>query len=44
MFQSDFLCAACDKHWEDHDTFFETEQERKSKKLPYGKCFTKLNI
>lgn len=36
MFASDFLCAACDKHWEQHDTFFETESERRSKKLPCG--------
>jgi hypothetical protein len=36
-FNSDFLCAACDQHWEKHETFFETEKERKEKKLPYGK-------
>jgi hypothetical protein len=35
-FTSDFLCAACDKHWEEHETFFETEKERKEKKLPFG--------
>ena len=39
MFQSDFLCAACDKHWEEHDTFFETEKERKTKKLPFGSLY-----
>ena len=43
MFQSDFLCAACDKHWEEHDTFFETEKERRSKKLPYGMSVWKNN-
>lgn len=43
MFQSDFLCAACDKHWEEHDTFFETEQERRSKKLPYGQEYIPFN-
>ena len=37
MFQSDFLCAACDQHWEKHETFLETEKERKQKKLPFGK-------
>ena len=26
-FNSDFLCAACDQHWERHETFFETEKE-----------------
>lgn len=36
MFNSDFLCAACNKHWEEHETFFETESERRAKKLPYG--------
>ena len=36
-FNSDFLCAACDQHWEKHETFFETEKERREKKLPYGK-------
>ena len=35
-FNSDFLCAACDQHWERHETFFETEKERKEKKLPFG--------
>ena len=35
-FNSDFLCAACDKHWENHETFLETEKERKEKKLPFG--------
>ena len=35
-FNSDFLCAACDQHWERHKTFFETERERREKKLPFG--------
>jgi hypothetical protein len=35
-FISDFLCASCDKHWEDHETFFETEKERIQLNLPYG--------
>uniref|UniRef100_A0A183SZI0 FAM221B n=1 Tax=Schistocephalus solidus TaxID=70667 RepID=A0A183SZI0_SCHSO len=28
-FNSASVCAACDMHWQDHDTVFETEQERK---------------
>ncbi len=28
-FTSASVCAACDKHWADHDTVFETEKERK---------------
>ena len=35
-FISNFLCAACDRHWEDHETFFETEQMRVEKGLPVG--------
>lgn len=38
-FQSDFLCAACDQHWEKHETFFETEKERREKGLPYGDAY-----
>ena len=37
-FNSSFVCAACDKHWEDHETFFETEQDRAAKGLPVGRC------
>uniref|UniRef100_A0AAZ3NPP6 Uncharacterized protein n=1 Tax=Oncorhynchus tshawytscha TaxID=74940 RepID=A0AAZ3NPP6_ONCTS len=29
IFQSSFLCASCDQHWEKHETFFETEQSRR---------------
>ncbi|XP_069778877.1 protein FAM221B-like isoform X2 [Narcine bancroftii] len=36
-FDSNFLCAACDKHWEQHQTFFETEKHRQEAGLPYGK-------
>ncbi|XP_064609061.1 protein FAM221B-like [Liolophura sinensis] len=36
MFDSNFLCAACDKHWEDHQTFFDTEDMRIKEGLPYG--------
>ncbi|XP_041039319.1 protein FAM221B-like [Carcharodon carcharias] len=38
-FDSNFLCAACDKHWEQHHTFFETEAYRKENGLPYGEAY-----
>ncbi|XP_013389714.1 protein FAM221B-like [Lingula anatina] len=38
-FNSNFLCAACDRHWEDHETFFETEDMRKMNGLPYGEDY-----
>lgn len=38
-FNSNFLCAACDKHWENHETFFESEQDRVEKGLPYGEMY-----
>ncbi|CAH6790319.1 Fam221b [Phodopus roborovskii] len=28
-FESNFLCAACDRRWEEHETFFETEETRR---------------
>ena len=36
QFESNFLCAACDKHWEEHETFFDTDAMRKKQGLPYG--------
>ncbi|XP_070542281.1 protein FAM221B-like [Ptychodera flava] len=39
MFNSNFLCAACDKHWEEHETFFETEDYRHMNGLPYGEDY-----
>lgn len=36
VFDSSFACAACDKHWQEHETFFETETMRKENGLPYG--------
>nr|CAB3244458.1 protein FAM221B [Phallusia mammillata] len=36
QFQSNFLCAACDRHWEEHGTFFDTEDKRVKKGLPHG--------
>ncbi|XP_060572303.1 protein FAM221B-like [Ruditapes philippinarum] len=38
-FISNFLCAACDKHWEDHETFFETEDVRAANGLPVGEMY-----
>ena len=39
-FDSNFLCAACDRHWEEHQTFFETASERTQNGLPVGEsCF-----
>jgi len=35
-FDSNFLCAACDRHWEEHETFFDTTESRKEKKIPFG--------
>uniref|UniRef100_A0A8C5P2H1 Protein FAM221B n=1 Tax=Jaculus jaculus TaxID=51337 RepID=A0A8C5P2H1_JACJA len=29
FFESNFLCAACDRRWEEHETFFETEETRR---------------
>nr|XP_029514906.1 protein FAM221B [Oncorhynchus nerka] len=39
IFQSSFLCASCDQHWEKHETFFETEQSRRKQGLPYGDAY-----
>lgn len=36
QFYSDFLCAACDKHYEEHGTFFDTEDARRKNGLPVG--------
>ncbi|XP_017448761.1 protein FAM221B isoform X2 [Rattus norvegicus] len=35
-FESNFLCAACDRRWEEHETFFETEETKRRGKRPYG--------
>ncbi|XP_029775667.1 protein FAM221B isoform X2 [Suricata suricatta] len=35
-FESNFLCAACDRRWEEHETFFETEKTRRRGGRPYG--------
>ncbi|KAI0208424.1 hypothetical protein LSAT2_006907 [Lamellibrachia satsuma] len=36
MFDSNFLCAACDRHWEEHETFFEDTDTRRQNGLPIG--------
>ncbi|XP_031555306.1 protein FAM221B-like [Actinia tenebrosa] len=38
-FFSNFLCCACDKHWEEHETVFETAEMRKSQGIPYGESY-----
>lgn len=38
-FFSNFLCAACDRHWEEHETFFETSAMRKDAGVPYGEAY-----
>uniref|UniRef100_A0A8C8RNW3 Family with sequence similarity 221 member B n=1 Tax=Pelusios castaneus TaxID=367368 RepID=A0A8C8RNW3_9SAUR len=35
-FESSFLCAACDRRWEEHETFFETAEMRRKGGRPYG--------
>ncbi|XP_006143216.1 protein FAM221B isoform X2 [Tupaia chinensis] len=35
-FESNFLCAACDRRWEEHETFFETRETRRRGGRPYG--------
>ncbi|XP_050402132.1 protein FAM221B [Patella vulgata] len=42
-FFSDFLCAACDRHWEVHETFFETEDIRAENGLPIGEHYLPFN-
>ncbi|XP_035295797.1 protein FAM221B [Cricetulus griseus] len=39
-FESNFLCAACDRRWEEHETFFETEETRRRGGRPYGEGTT----
>ncbi|XP_058877953.1 protein FAM221B-like isoform X1 [Acipenser ruthenus] len=39
LFESSFVCASCDRHWEQHETFFDTEDSRKKSGLPYGEAY-----
>ncbi|XP_039400312.1 protein FAM221B [Mauremys reevesii] len=38
-FESNFLCAACDRCWEEHETFFETAETRRKGGRPYGEAY-----
>ena len=38
-FFSNFLCCACDRHWEEHETSFDTEATRKEQGLPFGEAY-----
>ncbi|CAF5181947.1 unnamed protein product, partial [Rotaria magnacalcarata] len=38
-FISNFSCAACNNHWEQHETFFERGSEREQQKLPTGEFY-----
>ncbi|XP_069061764.1 protein FAM221B isoform X3 [Pleurodeles waltl] len=39
FFESNFLCAACDRKWEAHQTYFETTEMRRKSKLPFGEDY-----
>ncbi|CAF0840578.1 unnamed protein product [Adineta steineri] len=38
-FNSNFLCAACSNHWEQHETFIERGSEREQQNLPTGEFY-----
>ncbi|XP_059581384.1 protein FAM221B isoform X1 [Alligator mississippiensis] len=38
-FESSFLCAACDRRWEEHETFFESTEARRQGGRPYGEAY-----
>jgi Protein FAM221A/B len=42
-FSSAFLCLVCDKHWEVHETIYETELDRKQQGRTYGESYMPLN-
>eukprot|EP00760_Papus_ankaliazontas_P028396 PhM_4_TR3678/c0_g1_i1/m.20184 len=42
-FDSHFLCVVCDKHWEEHETVFESEAERVAAGRPVGDAFQPLS-
>ena len=42
-FDSNFLCLICDKHWEEHETVFETREERVAMGFPVGGDFIPLS-
>ncbi|KAM6469750.1 protein FAM221B isoform 4-T4 [Liasis olivaceus] len=39
VFASSFLCAACDRRWEEHETFFESEETRRKGGRPCGESY-----
>eukprot|EP00668_Euglena_longa_P005132 GGOE01006033.1.p1 GENE.GGOE01006033.1~~GGOE01006033.1.p1 ORF type:complete len:328 (-),score=87.28 GGOE01006033.1:174-1157(-) len=41
-FESSFLCLVCDKHWEEHETVFETEMDRRLAGRTVGEAFKPL--
>jgi hypothetical protein len=40
---SDFACLSCDKKFEDHETLYETEAERKSQKKAIKAAYMPLS-
>eukprot|EP00741_Cyanophora_paradoxa_P005086 tig00000857_g4928.t1 len=42
-FNSNFLCLNCDKHWEEHESAFETEQDRKRAGRLVGQAYMPLH-
>ena len=41
-FNSNFLCLVCDKHWEEHETIYENENERKRQGRNWGQEYMPL--
>lgn len=41
-FSSNFLCLVCDKHWEEHETLYENERERRQQGRLVGQDFMPL--
>lgn len=41
-FSSNFLCLVCDKHWEEHETIYESEIERRKDERTYGQQYMPL--
>lgn len=43
-FYSDFACISCDCRWEDHETLFEFEDERRAQKKKVGQAYVPLSM
>ena len=41
-FSSNFLCLVCDKHWEEHETIYENEDERRRSGKTFGQDYMPL--